>query len=118
MMQQYQDAMAIVRALGKPDLFITITCNPKWKEITDYLLPGQTASDRPDLTARVFKLKMKAFLKDLSDGVLGVQLARIYVIEFQKRGLPHAHILMMLAEEDKPRFAQDYDKLRSQILLT
>ncbi len=28
MCQQYQDAMAIVRALGKPDLFITFTCNP------------------------------------------------------------------------------------------
>ena len=28
MMQNYQDAMAIVATLGKPDLFITITCNP------------------------------------------------------------------------------------------
>ena len=25
----YQDAMGIVRRLGKPDLFITMTCNPK-----------------------------------------------------------------------------------------
>ena len=28
MMQNYQDAMAIVRSKGKPDLFITMTCNP------------------------------------------------------------------------------------------
>jgi len=28
MQQNFQDAMAIVRELGKPDLFITITCNP------------------------------------------------------------------------------------------
>ena len=26
--QQYQDAMAIVRKYGKPDLFVTFTCNP------------------------------------------------------------------------------------------
>lgn len=26
--QQYQDAMAIVRKLDKPDLFVTFTCNP------------------------------------------------------------------------------------------
>ena len=30
MLQNYQDAMAIVRKYGKPDFFITITCNPKW----------------------------------------------------------------------------------------
>ena len=31
--QNYQDAMATVRCFGKPDLFITFTCNPKWREI-------------------------------------------------------------------------------------
>ncbi len=40
MNQLYQDAMAKVRKFGKPDLFVTFTCNPKWKEITDALLPG------------------------------------------------------------------------------
>lgn len=30
MQMRYQDAMAIVRVHGKPDLFITMTCNPKW----------------------------------------------------------------------------------------
>ena len=32
--QLYQDAMAIVCCFGKPDFFITFTCNPKWKEIS------------------------------------------------------------------------------------
>ena len=41
MQQLYQDAMAIVRKCGKPDLFITFTCNPRWKEILEALLPGQ-----------------------------------------------------------------------------
>ncbi|MCO5553366.1 hypothetical protein L7F22_006887 [Adiantum nelumboides] len=40
MYQLYQDAMAIVRAKGKPDLFITFTCNPNWPEVTQALLPG------------------------------------------------------------------------------
>ena len=31
---QFQDGMAIVREYHKPDYFITMTCNPKWKEIT------------------------------------------------------------------------------------
>jgi hypothetical protein len=28
MFQLYQDSMSVVRALGKPDLFVTFTCNP------------------------------------------------------------------------------------------
>ena len=43
MMQNYQDAMAILRMKGKPDLFITMTCNPNWREIKDNLLRGQQA---------------------------------------------------------------------------
>lgn len=58
MHSQYMDAMAIVRAFGKPDLFITFTCNPNWPEITSALKPGQTPNDRPDLTIRVFKMKV------------------------------------------------------------
>ena len=33
MHQNYQDAMAIVRAIGRSDLFITKTCNPNWPEL-------------------------------------------------------------------------------------
>ena len=49
MNQLFQDSMAIVRTFGKPDLFITFTCNPNWREILEQLDPGQTPSDRPDL---------------------------------------------------------------------
>lgn len=37
-MHEYtQDAMTYVRNYGKPDLFITFTCNPHWPEIKQYL---------------------------------------------------------------------------------
>jgi hypothetical protein len=63
MMQAYQDAMAIVRSLGIPDVFLTFTCNPSWPEIQSELLDGQTAADRPDLVARVFQMKVKKLLR-------------------------------------------------------
>ena len=86
MSQQYQDAMAIVRALGKPDLFITFTCNPSWPEIARELLPGQTPPDRPDIVSRVFKDKMRALEDDLfKKHVLGRVKGHVYTIEFQKR---------------------------------
>ncbi len=111
--QLYQDAMAKVRKFGKPDLFVTFTCNRKWKEITDALLLGQIAKDRLELVTRVFNLKLDALLKDIKDGVLGNVIAKIWVIKFQKRGLPHVHILLILDEVLKLRIAEDYDSMVS-----
>ncbi|GFS22312.1 hypothetical protein ElyMa_005105000 [Elysia marginata] len=53
--EAFQDAMAIVRYFGKPDIFITFTCNPKWPEIISALNPQEQACDRPDLSCRIFK---------------------------------------------------------------
>ena len=112
MHQLYQDSMSIVRKKGKPDLFITFTCNPNWIEITDALLPGQTAQDRPDLTTRVFYQKQKDLMNVLiKRAIFGTVVGYVYVIEFQKRGLPHAHILLILEGEHKPTSYGDYDKL-------
>lgn len=114
MAQLYQDAMSLVRRFGKPDLFITFTCNPMWPEITDALLINQTANDRPDLCARVFNLKLKALLNDIvKNSVLGKVVAYVYSIEFQKRGLPHCHMLFILDSNDKPRSTDDIDKIVS-----
>ena len=114
MQQLYYDAMAIVRSHTKPDLFITMTCNPRWEEITANLEPGQTARDRPDLVTHVFHLKLSALLEDLlTNGVLGRVVAHMYVIEFQKRGLPHAHILLILEGADKPITPEDIDSIVS-----
>ena len=68
MLQQYQDAMAICRWAGTPDLFITMTCNPRWPEVDSHFsatTPGRTASDRPDILARVFKIRLDELIKDL-----------------------------------------------------
>ncbi len=58
MQEKTQDAMTFVRNFGTPDLFITFTCNPSWPDILKNLMQGQTASDRYDITSRVFCLKL------------------------------------------------------------
>ncbi|OWZ11010.1 Helitron helicase [Phytophthora megakarya] len=104
MYKLYQDSMAIVREFGKPDIFLTMTCNPEWKVIVRKIsAEHQKHPDRPDIVAHVWNQKLRVLLDDLDEGVLGRLLARLYVVEFQKRGLPHAHILIVLAEEDKLR---------------
>ena len=114
MFELYQDSMSIVRKYGKPDLFITFTCNPKWEEISSALILNQKATDRPDLIVRVFRMKLRELLTDIcKNHVLGSPLAHVYTIEFQKLGLPHVHILIILAEHDKPRTPADYDNIVS-----
>ncbi|XP_019175634.1 PREDICTED: uncharacterized protein LOC109170955 [Ipomoea nil] len=55
------------------------------------------AEDRPDIVCRVFKMKLDCLIKEIKNGKLfGRVKAVIYTIEFQKRGLPHAHILLFL----------------------
>ncbi|XP_018359882.1 PREDICTED: uncharacterized protein LOC108759082 [Trachymyrmex cornetzi] len=51
MLQHYQDAMTIVRRYGKPDIFITMTCNPICREIKENLFPNQQPADGPDICA-------------------------------------------------------------------
>src|SRR5277367_1607241 len=112
MRERCADAMSIFAKLGAPDLFITFTANPKWSEISDNLHLGEQVSDRPDLVARVFRLKLKSLLQDLTvHGVLGKSVAFVYTIEFQKRGLPHAHILVTLSTKDKFTSADRIDEV-------
>ena len=95
--QRYYDSMAVVRKFGAPSFFITMTCNPKWPEIVASLTENHTAADRADLNARVFRIKCDELICDLKTrGIFGRAVAFLHVIEFQHRGLPHAHILIIL----------------------
>jgi hypothetical protein len=106
--------MAIYRWAGCLDVFVTFTCNPQWLEIKRALLLGQQPQDRPDLVTRVFKIKLKKLINDIhKKHILGRTIVGIYVVEIQKRGLPHAHILIFFTEDCKPHTVDDIDHMIS-----
>ncbi|CAK1582844.1 unnamed protein product [Parnassius mnemosyne] len=113
-MQEYiQDAMTFMREYGRPCFFLlgTFTCNPKRPEITSLLLPGQNAIHRHDITARVFKQKFKYLISFITKlHVFGPTRCWIYSVEWQKPGLPHAHILICFINKIHP---EDIDSLIS-----
>ena len=83
MRQRYMDAMALVQKYGKPDYFLTMTCNPNWEEITRELEPGQTPQDRLDVVVRVFRAKLEDLKQQLfRNHILGFVGAQVHVIEF------------------------------------
>jgi hypothetical protein len=102
-MHEYaQDAITYVRNYGRPDLFITFACNSGWPDFKEELLPGQS-TDRHDLTARLFKQKLIKLMDMISKcHIYGESRCWMYSIECQKRGLPHAHILIWLQEKIRP----------------
>ncbi|KAH7841841.1 hypothetical protein Vadar_000987 [Vaccinium darrowii] len=68
MLQQWvEDAMAICRTMGFPDLFVTFACNPSWSKIQQKVarIPNQRTDDRPDILARMFRIKMKQLMRDM-----------------------------------------------------
>ncbi|XP_074267178.1 uncharacterized protein LOC141590483 [Silene latifolia] len=113
--ENYQDTMVICKWTGYPDLFITFTCNPKWPEITRFVKKrGLRPEDRPDILCRVFSIKLNELIKDLKERhIFGRPRGVVYTIEFQKRGLPHAHIILFLNSGDKLLEVDDIDNIIS-----
>jgi hypothetical protein len=112
MAQLYQDAMAITQKFGPPSLFITMTANPDWPEIKAAIPARALAYNHPTVVAQVFALKVKALIFQLTAMQrLGTVIAYVYTIEFQKRGLPHIHLMLTLDEKDRLKTPEDIDLL-------
>jgi hypothetical protein len=110
--QLVEKALTVVKRLGHPTYFLTFTCNANWPEITQNLLPGQVSSDRPLLVARVFKLKLAKFLKHIQSWNGGCAYY-FCTVEFQHRGLPHAHIALRV--NHPPPFGDDMEHIQTNM---
>ncbi len=95
--KQYKNAMALVRVLGKPTLFVTFTLDIFCNEIKQHLNDCQVPYDRPDLLNRVFHVKYNELIHDIKQkSIFGKCIGFVSSVEFQKRGAPHVHILIWL----------------------
>ena len=97
-------------------MFVTFTANITWDLIQKELLPGDTVQHIPHVVNRIFYRKLKFLLEEgiyityyiilnlhttlfrfsISPGlemIFGKIIWLMVVVEFQARGLPHAHIV-------------------------
>ncbi|XP_074277292.1 uncharacterized protein LOC141600935 [Silene latifolia] len=78
------------------------------------IIASEEAQNRPDLVSRVFRSKLFELKKDICVRKIFVYVAGyVYVVEFQKRGLPHAHFLIILDSKSKIRKPDQYDEFVS-----
>lgn len=112
--QKFNDSMAICRQYGKPTLFLTFSANASANEIVTSLHKNESSHDRPDIVNRVFEMKRRELKNDIKNNqILGKCIAHVDIIEFQKRCLPHTHLMIWLDEADRPRTPEDYDRFIS-----
>jgi hypothetical protein len=104
--EKLSDAMCILARFGRPDFFVTVTTNPNWPELKKH---STCAAEDPILTTQVFNAKLKKLLDVMKTNrsPLGKLAYRIGVIEFQKRGLPHAHLLIYAEDRSDKGFDKD-----------
>ena len=114
MQRNLQNALALLRKFGGSDLFITFTANANWREVREALLPNQSAHERPDLIARVFHLKFESLLDDImKKNIFGEAVGYVYTVEYQKRGLPHTHLIVFLDRSSRLATLEAVDELIS-----
>jgi hypothetical protein len=87
-----EGALFLMMKRGRPQFFITLTFDTA--EAASRLFPGRSANDDPVLVAQLFERRLRAFVALLRKGLLGPYVYSVVVVEWQKRGLPHAHILL------------------------
>ena len=100
MRRKMHDIIVLSSSIAPPDVFLTMTCNPRWTEKENSLLSGQNSSDRPDFCNRVCRMKHKLLMEHLKeDEPFRRVAADVSVIKFQKRGLVHAYIILFLHDD-------------------
>ncbi|CAH0726151.1 unnamed protein product, partial [Brenthis ino] len=113
--------LAQYRLLFRPE-FVKFLTESSSTEVPDSLqikledgtILQQLPQDRPDIVARAAKLKFDQIIEDLyKKQVFGKVSAFVYTIEFQKRGLPHMHLLIIMTSDDKIHQPEELDDLIS-----
>ena len=94
--EHVSDALALAKRFGRPSGMLTLTTNPDWPELREWFQPGQTATNAAMATVRVFKAR-SAKVMALFKTLFGKPSYIVKVIEFQRRGLPHAHIVFCVS---------------------
>ena len=79
-------------------VYRVVTTNPEWPEISAALQSGQSVYEIPAIVRSVFEARLRIYLTNLSSELNSdsVKVRQItHVIEYLKRGFPHAHILVV-----------------------
>ncbi|KMZ57366.1 hypothetical protein ZOSMA_8726G00010, partial [Zostera marina] len=103
--RMYAGTLAMCRKFGNPTFFITATFNPQWPEYLEACKQvGANPDTAYDIMMRIFDLKLKMLMADLTGsnaggmGIVGKCIGYSISRESQKRGNPHAHMVIWVED--------------------
>ncbi len=99
MQQLYQNFMIIAHYFEKFIMFVTCIANLHWSEIIAAFELNQKVENQLNIITQVFHKKIKTLLQNLKtqyDQYFDI----IWTIKYQKRDLPHIHILLFLHQKN------------------
>ncbi|XP_016173448.1 uncharacterized protein LOC107615951 [Arachis ipaensis] len=102
-------------AVATDQRIITITSNSDaFGKLMHLLFARLSPQDRPDVVSRTFKIKLNNLISEFKSGIpFGKIVGYVCTVEFQNRGLPHAHILLFMHPTNKPKSPSDIDRFIS-----
>lgn len=122
--------LAMIKNLGSPTLFMTLSCNDyHWEELAMTLqgkkkcdidlgsLPKNVQKD-PLMTAKHFERRWRGLLKYVINGPnkpLGVIVDYFARVEFQARGSPHMHIFLWVKDVPNLLTARNAENITTYI---
>ena len=113
MSNRLQDSLRLMQIYGAPAFFVTMTCSTAaahelcraaWENSVHPTPTQFKPGDMPEMGVKVFRAQLDELVKDVRAGCVGPYQAHCFTVEFQKRGLPHVH---MIAWTDETRAARD-----------
>ena len=113
--KKLKELEAMAARLGAGTFFLTMTANLDWDEIQERKLTDSPLDD-PVIVEQVFEEKLQSFYSKLKHNLIfpeACYIAHWGRVEYQKRGLPHTHIIIWLdisAEENSREWQQFMDR--------
>lgn len=77
----------------------------------------QLAQDHPEHVARIPKLKFDQIVDIMKKQIFGRATAYLYTIDYQKGGLLHMHLLVIMSGDDKIHSAEEIKDIISAEIL-
>jgi hypothetical protein len=107
----------MVRKLGTPDLFVTLTCNEwHWPELQYCRDRAWGTMNRPWDSSIAFMRRFRYVFDLIRQGkVFGGLVDFWYRLEYQQRGSPHAHIILWLKNKENRCHHVSAELLRSDL---
>eukprot|EP00937_MAST-01D_sp_MAST-1D-sp2_P005348 g5348.t1 len=115
MSNRLQDSLRVMQVYGTPAFFVTMTCsNESARGLCEAAWHGSrcetpgdcNCQDMPEMGVKVFRAQVEQLVSDARNGCFGPYQAHCYAIEFQKRGLPHVHMLVWTKDTRSVRDAR------------